>query len=310
MQIWINYLKNNIGKFTILALFIILWQTLQISASSSLDEEYSKNRHIDVIRQVSQSIIKPGDIVFLSSHNALIQQAVDRLGASVFKFDSIDAIGFEAVLIQVLDKYCDLDQEQDKPAIYFIWTLDNKQTIMELSNAARGLNFLFGFQALLPYKGSDVFVIDNILGLQPKKNIIHRYCEANKLSGTRQVLLVVDANEFSPWIGSVITGRITWLASDPARNMINSDFAVKDRPPLVSYDVYWSKQLNSNLFWTFENQDMAAYELSVEQAKTQNSLVLVDRQAKLGITALRYLKECDNEQSTIESELFHQVCIK
>ncbi|RPJ75885.1 MAG: hypothetical protein EHM20_08240 [Alphaproteobacteria bacterium] len=310
MHGWIKFFKDNLGKFFIVGFLLIIWQTLQISSSALSPVDISNMRPVEAIRREAKSIIKPGDVVFLSTQNKIIQQTIDQSGASVHKFDSTDETGFNAALQQVLDEYCNQDQKQDKPAIYFIWSNDNKLSAMELSQAARGLNFFFSFQAVLPYKGSDAFAIDKFLRLQPKENIIRRYCEVKRLAGTRQVLLTIDASEFSPWIGSVVTGNITWLANDPIRKMTNSDYAVKDMPPLVTFDVYWMSQLYSNFYWSFENQDLAAYDLAVGQAKAENYLVLVDRHAKLGITALRYLKECDHDQSIPQSQLFRQICIK
>jgi hypothetical protein len=309
MQKLIKFLKSNYGNIFILAFFLVLWQTLQISASTVLDN-YSTMRQFGSIEEAAKDILKPDDIVFLSSKNEYVRNAVSQTGASEYKFDSIDSNGFETALLQVLNKYCTAGTVLDKSNTYFIWTMDNKQTTMEMSKAARGLNFFFTFQALLPYQGSDAFAIDKILRLQPKVNMIRRYCEANKLSGTKSVLLIVDAKDFSPWIGSVVTGHITWLASDPTRTFSNSNYIVKDMPPLVTYDVYWLGQLYSNPSWSFENQDNAAYKLSVEQINTRNSVVFVDRQTGLGSIALRYLKECPIEQSSLASDLFRQLCFK
>ncbi len=303
-------LKSNFGRILILVLFIIIWQILQFSASSQLDEESSKNRATGAIRQASQNIIKSDDIVFISSHNASILQDVEQIGVSFYEFDSGDTNGFNTALLEVLDKYCSTNWAQGNHDAYFIWTMDNNQTTMDLSNAARGLNFFFTFQAVLPYEGSNAYAIDKFLRLQPKENIIQRYCEAKRLTITTPVILIIDANEFSPWIGSVISGRVTWLANDPIRKMTNSDYTIINMPPLRTYDVYWLAQLYSNPTWSFENQDMAAYELAVKQGKTQSSIVLVDREARLGITASRYLQKCDNKKTQFESKLFRQMCLK
>ena len=310
MHSWITITKNNISQFTLLVLFIFLWQTLQISSSTIFNDEDAKNRQIDVIRKVSPSIIKAGDEVILSTHNVYIRKDINQLGASLYEFDSIDPIGFENKLIQILDKYCKNNQEKDNPAYYFIWTKDNNSTTMELSKATRSLNFFFVFQALLPYQGSEAFAIDKILRLQPKENMIRRYCEANKFSGINQGLLIIDANEFSPWIGSVEIGKFTWLANDPTRKMTNSDYSVIDMPPLVTYDVFWLGVLYTPNYWTFENQDTEAYEQVVNQIKGQNGIVLMDRKAALGITSTRFVKECDREKVLLESQLFRQMCLK
>jgi hypothetical protein len=306
-----NLSSGRIGQFAILVLFVILWQTLQIATTRSLlGEEHTADRQINVISEVSKRIIKSGDIVFLSTKSAVIGTELDNLGASVNRFNSNDATGFDTQLILVLDRFCNLDQEMMPPVTYFVWTVDSQQTIMELSNAARGLNFYFYFQALLPYKGSNAFAIDKVLRLQPKENLIHRYCEAKKIAESKPVLMVIDGKEFSPWIGSVKTGQITWLSSNPIRQMQNSDYVVIDMPPLATYDVYWMGQIYSKPYWSFENQDTEAYEKAVELIKAQNGIVLVDRQAELVVPAKNFITECDNAQSLLQSQLFRQMCLK
>jgi hypothetical protein len=139
---------------------------------------------------------------------------------------------------------------------------------------------------------------------------MERYCEALRVAGDAPVIVILDAGRFSPWIGSVVTGPITWLASGPERKMSTSDFAVNGMPPLVTYDVYWMGQLQGVPSWTFSNQDMAAYEQVVQAGSANGSVVLVDQDARLGATALRYLRDCRPEETSLRSSLFHQMCFQ
>jgi len=305
-----KFIKNNLGRIAFFTLLVFLWQSLQIASSIILNGEAATTRVVDAIRQVSPDIIRSGDIVLLSTQNALVQNDIDRLGALTYKFNPKDNDGFQIVLAEVLQSYCNLGKGQNKPLIYFIWTQDNKQTAMELSSAVRTMNFFFTFQALLPYEGSSAFAIDKMLRLLPKEKMIKRFCEATELTGNNQVVLVLNENEFSPWIGSVNIGRITWLSGDPDRKMFTSDFIVKDMPPLIGYDVYWLEALNKGFSWSFVNQDTEAYEKAVKHLKTQNGIVLVDSEIELGSTATRFIKECDRNQVLVESQLFHQMCLK
>jgi hypothetical protein len=302
-------IKNNIGKISFLVLFVILWQTLQTASTTSIENEYLKNRQIEVLSLVSSEIFKPGDRVFLSTQNSTLQKVINGLGNSVYYFDANDAARSETELIKVMDTYCSMGKEQENPATFFIWTQDTSQTAMELSSTVRKLNFFYSFQAVLPYEGSSAYAIDKVLRLIPKQNIINRYCEATKLSGYEQIIYIIDSNEFSPWIGSMKTGRITWLASEPTRKMKISDFVVKDMPPLLGYDVYWVGTLEKGYSWTFENQDMAAFDQTVKLAKKQNSIFLIDRNTVFGNTAQRFFTEC-NGVSLVDSKLFRQICMK
>jgi hypothetical protein len=307
---WINNSKEKFAGLIILALLVILWQSLRFASSYSPYPEYAKNRHLEAVRQVSPSILKPGDNVFLSTQNSSIQEAIARSGANVYKFDSKDTAGFDAALLKVLDERCRLDPGQAQSGAYFIWTKDNELAAMDLSHAARNLNFFYFFQAVLPYRGADAFAIDDILRLQPKEGLIDRYCEARRLGVNKQVLMIIDTNDFSPWIGSVKTGPVTWLASDPTRNMAVSDFAVKDLPPLLTYDVYWMGQLSFIPYWTFTHQDRAAYEEAVKQAKSQGSVVLVDKGLKLGASTQTFLEQCASGQPPVKSKILRQMCLR
>lgn len=301
--------KNNLGNIAFLILLVILWQSLQVASSINIDGEAETSREIDAIRRASPDIIKPGDIVILTSENPQIRKDIDLLGASIHQFIPTDTNGFQLELTDVLQSYCNSDKDPSEP-VYFIWTQDNKQSAMELSNAVRDLNFFFSFQALLPYEGSSAFAIDKLLRLHPKENMIQRYCEVSALSGNNRVMVVIDANDFSPWIGSVNIGRITWLASNPTRKIEKSDFSVEDMPPLIGYDVYWLGVLDNGFVWTYENQDTNAYNQAVDQIKSQNGIVLMDRKATLSDLAGRFVKECDKETVLLESQLFRQMCLK
>jgi len=310
MRSWMARLEPHAGLIVLFALLIVLWQALQAAASFEPDAAYAERRAADAIRQASREILHPGDRVFLSSQNSPVRQALQELRANVYLIDPPDANGVETPLLQVLDDYCQRDEAQEEQAAYWIWTMDNPRTLMLLGQAARALNFFFGFQAVLPYRGSEAFAIDKLLRLQPKDDIISSYCEAGRVAATGPVLVVLDADRFSPWIGSMATGRITWLASGPEREMAASDFAVQDMPPLLTYDVYWMGQVPLFPSWVFTNQDMAAYDRTAQMSKVQAGVVLVDRKAELGITALRYLRECRLEEASLESSLFRQMCFK
>ncbi len=92
--------------------------------------------------------------------------------------------------------------------------------------------------------------------------------------------------------------------------MTESEFAVQDMPPLLTYDVYWMGQVPMVPRWTFENQDMAAYERAFQIGKAYDGVVLVDQKASLGDTALRFLRKCRPDETWIESSLFQQMCFQ
>jgi hypothetical protein len=179
-----------------------------------------------------------------------------------------------------------------------------------LGSVARALNFLFAFEAVLPYRGADALAIDKFLRLQPKESVFQSYCEAAELAGDRPVLVILDSDAFSPWIGSVVTGRVTWLAASPERHMVESQFAVAGMPPLLTYDVFWLSQVPYFGRWEFPNQDKAAYELAVANSRARDSLVLVDREAMLGTIARSHLAECRGGEPLLKSRLFRQMCFK
>lgn len=311
MTFLFSFLKNNVVKiFLLVFLFFPLWQSIMISSTVSFADDDAKNRQINTIIQISKSQLRQGNIVFLSTRNSSVSQNITHLEKSIYPFEAKDVPGFETQLTKVLNSHCSLGQDQVAPVYYFIWTQDTSQTTMDLSSAVRDLNFFFTFQTIMPYEGDSAYAIDKILRLLPKEEIINRYCEVNRISGNETAMVVMEADHFSPWIGSVNTGRIIWLASDPVRTSTTSNFVVKDMPPMISFDVFWMSRFKNGFTWTFMNQDTAAYRQDAQIIKDKNGIVLVDQNAKLGSPALNYLRDCDNGKKLIVSQIFRQMCLK
>jgi len=284
---------------------------LQTSATKSLLGEYqSYSKQSYLVLEKAQTILKPGDNVILSTGNNSFQDKLEKNDINVYSFDAKNKDDFDHQLLQILDHQCVSSTQFQSPNAYFIWTQDNKNSIMNLGPAAREMNFYFTFQAVFPYQGSDVFIIDKVLRLFPKEKILNRYCEAKRLIENNQAVIIIDKNDFSPWIGSINTSSITWLANNPIRQMKNSDFAVINMPPMITYDVFWMGQLYSEPSWSFKNQDHEAYGKAIENIKKAGGIILKDKGLPLGSVASQYLNECMNNQVTINSPQFEPLCLQ
>ena len=305
-----RWVKDRLAVLSMLATVALLWESAQAAAAVDPQQEAATTRAVEAIRRAAREIVKAHDDVFVSTPDPEIRQTLGQLGATIHELDSSNAMVTGGPLYQVLGTLCQGSHEAAGRAIYWVWTRKNDRSAVQLAPAARSLNYFFAFRAVMALEGDGAFAIDKLLKLEPKASMIRDYCEITRLSNARPAVVVLSSERFSPWIGAVVTGPITWLASSPKREMEVADFAVRDMPPLLTYDVYWMGQVPPFSSWTFANQDMAAYEEAVRGGKSADSLVLVDRGAKLGPAAMRFLKDCPVDEAPIQSSQFRQMCFK
>jgi hypothetical protein len=282
-------LRNKAARFVLPAVLLVLYLYLRVLISSAQSDPSAAAHEVNGIRAAA-AVIKPDDVVLLSTGSAAVQQVMEQTGASVKAIDATNWPGFETDLVHVLDGYCG---QAAAPSIYYVWTEDTPGGALELGKAARAVNFFFQFQALLPYEGYNAYAVDKILRLEPKWEAIARYCDALALAGGRDVVAILSPGDFSPWIGSMRVGRVTWLASDPTRTMTLSDFTVENLPPVTAYDANWMGITESGFTWTYNNSDAEAYREVFSRPGVKDTLLLAGNAAVIGPVTEGYVRECD-----------------
>jgi hypothetical protein len=287
-------------------MLLILWLLLNSAAPPARADPSAIARQADLIRQAAASAIHPGDTVLLSTGDDAVRQSVDSTGASIRVFDPAAPVDVQTDLSTLVDGYCTSHGSHDA---YLIWTDDPGRGAFEMGSAMRGLNFFFKFQTLLPYKGYNVYAVDKFLRLEPKTAVIARYCEALNLATGRDVVAILGPRAFSPWIGMVRTAKVTWLAADPLRTMVLSDFTVGGLPPFSTYDAYWLGITESGFTWSFMHRDTEAYREVFSQPGVTDALLLMDKEAVIGLVAAGFVSEC-GVTDALEGAYFRRVCLK
>lgn len=302
----IAFLQRHAGWMVLPVMLVILWLLLGRTASPAQVDPSVASRQVDLIRQAASQTIHPGDTVLLSTVEADVRRAVDATGASVRAFDPAAPADFQTQLAGLLDGYCAANGNPVNA--YFIWTDSPGRSAFELGPAVRGLNFFFTFQTLLPYKGYNVYAVDKILRLEPKTMVTTRYCEALNMANGRDVVAILDPRMFTPWIGSVRTANVTWLAADPRRTMRLSGFTIDGLPPLSTYDAHWMGITEAGFTWTFKNRDAEAYREVFSRPGVKDTLLLIDKGAVIGTVAAGFVRECDGDAA--QGQYFRRICLK
>lgn len=293
------FIKRHAGRLVLPALLLTLWLLPAWAWSTAGPALAAAARQPELIRRAAAQSIRPGDDVFLSTGDAEVRRVVEDSGAAVHGFDTPAA--FPAQLVTVLDAYC---ARAAYPDAYLVWTGD----AAAMAAPARDVNEYFRFEALLPYKGYNVYAVDKIVRLRPKTEMIARYCEAMDMAGGRDVVVLLEPETFSPWIGSVTTGQVTWLAADPVRTFRLSDFTVVNMPPVAAYDAHWMGITEEGFTWTFKNRDAEAYREVFTRPGAEDALLLMDKGAVIGPVAAGYVMECDDRGAV--GQYFRKVCLK
>ncbi len=297
-----GYFSRHIGRMVLPVIILLLW-LMTDSASPSVGVDPSVvQRTSDLIQQATAQSIQPGDNVLFSTPDDSIHRSLNTTGAILREIDLKSPDAFQTELTALLDGYC--SGTMTSTAAYLIWT----ENAFTLGPAMRGVNFFFNFQAVLPYKGYNVYAVDKFLRLKPKTDVIGRYCEARKTAVGRDVVVILEPRAFSPWIGSVRMANITWLASDPLRVMLLSDFTVDGMPPVSTYDAYWLGFDTVGFPWSYKNSDAVAYREVFSHPGVKDSLLLMDKGAVIGPVAGGYVRECEVDDS--ERKYFRRVCAK
>ena len=130
------------------------------------------------------------------------------------------------------------------------------------------------------------------------------------MAATGPLLVVLDHNQFSPWIQPLTIGRVTWVADSEDRSMAEDQFAVRGIPPFLVFDVYWMGQVPVTPRWSFVHQDARGYAEALARIRSDNGTVLVDRQASLGPVPLQYLRPCAPGESAMQSAMLVEMCIR
>jgi hypothetical protein len=307
MQRRLNFtLRTNWSWVAIFVFLILMIITLQKAGTVVPANVYTSGFQIETIRKISPMIFNTGDTVFLASQNDSIQPDLERLDLTVYNFKPKEFPVFETSLLQWLNHYCESSGSGFPPA-YFVWIEEGDNTVIELANVARSLNFFFKFEAVAPFDGVNSIIIDKIFRLIPKTNLINRYCKALTIAGSNPALVIVNSEDYIPFIGVFQSGSITWLASSPARVGISrSDFEVSHMPGSLQH-IMWAEQFTSS--WNFENQDTIAYERAVKDIAPTHGLVLIDRDTPLGSIASQYFQECSSDQQKVEGSIFRKLCM-
>lgn len=293
-------IKRHGARLVLPALLLTLWLMPARAWSTAMPHPAAAARSMGLIRQATARTIRPGDDVFLSTADEDVRRAVDAAGAAVHLFDPADAPAFTAELVTVLDTHC---ARADYPAAYLVWTND----AADMAGPARDVNVYFRFETLLPYEGYNVYAVANIVRLRPKTEMVARYCEARKLAAGREVVAILDPRAFTPWIGSVTTGNVTWLAAEPERVFRLSAFTVDNMPPVAAYDAYWMGITEEGFTWPFRNRDAEAYRDVFARPGAEDALLLMDEDAVTGPVAAGYVRECDDEDD-LAGKYFRRVC--
>lgn len=295
-------IKRHGARLVLPALLLTLWLLPARVWSLAGADPSAASRQADLIREEVARSIRPGDDVFLSTADGDVRRAVDAAGAAVHLFDPADAPAFTAELVNVLDTHC---ARADYPAAYLVWTGD----AADMAGPARDVNVYFRFEAVLPYEGYNVYAVANIVRLRPKTEMVARYCEAVETAAGRETVAILDPEVFTPWIGSVTTGNVTWLAAEPERVFRLSDFTVDNMPPVAAYDAYWMGITEEGFTWPFRNRDAEAYRDVFARPGAEDALLLMDKDAVIGPVAQGYVRECDDEDD-FAGKYFRRVCIK
>ena len=294
-------IKRHGARLVLPALLLTLWLLPARVWSPAGADPSAASRQADLIRDEVARSIRPGDDVFLSTADGDVRRAVDAAGAFVHPFDPAAGPAFTAELVNVLDTYC---ARADYPAAYLVWTGD----AADMAGPARDVNVYFRFEAVLPYEGYNVYAVANIVRLRPKTEMVARYCEAVDTAAGREVVAILDPRAFTPWIGSVTTGNVTWLAADPLRTTRLSDFTVDNMPPVSTYDAYWMGFQVMDFTWPYTNSDAEAYKEVFSRPGVKDALLLMDVGAFTGPVAQGYVRECEGHDSA--GKYFGRVCIK
>ena len=308
-RLWLA-LRRNVGLLTLSILLLALWFALERAAGIRPTQAPAAERTTQVLLREMTARLRPDDLVFLSSSSASLRSAAEGAGAILYAVEASQPRDMDSSVQEVLDGRCEPGPEGSRQIIYWIWDEDQDHSPPQLGEAARQLAFVFRFQAVLSHRGDDLLAIDRLLRLVPKDKIIRTYCEAIRVSGSGPVLVILDQSLFSPWIGAVSIGNVTWLSSTPKRVMVPEDFAVKDMPPFLVYDVFWMAQVPERPTWDFVHQDTLAYTVAVRRIMESHGMILVDRGTTLGSTASVHLRECVADEHPVESELFRQMCLR
>jgi hypothetical protein len=304
----IHSLLSGIRKQKSLLIVIVcltfFWLNLKSVSGKRLSLVVDRQQQSETLVQTLAKIIQPTDSIFLVSQNRDVLAQLQKLSLNVYFSLPGDNADFDNLLVDWLNLQCRNVAATNKNA-YFIWTDDQDNTIELLGNITRKLIFFAGFDAVVPYQGKQASIADKIFFLNLRARMISMYCEEKRLAGNQSALVVVNANEFPPVIGSVTTGNIIWLASNETRTLYRENYVVKNLPIFLQF-AGWSTNFAST--WSFNNQETKAYELSIKDIKNQNGVVFVDKTASLGEVPAQFLKKCADSQ--LISEIFEQVCIK
>ncbi|NMB56246.1 MAG: hypothetical protein GYA15_16265 [Leptolinea sp.] len=298
-------IKRHGARLVLPALLVTLWLLPARVWSPVGEDPFAAARQANLIRDAIARSIHPGDDVFLSTADKDVRRAVEAAGAAVHAFDPTAPQDFQIQLAGLLDNHCDRAGGQD---IYLVWTDSPGRGAFELGPAVREFNFFFRFQAQLPYKGYNVYAVDKFLRLEPKAEMIARYCEAVDIAAGRDVVAILDPRAFTPWIGSVTTANVTWLAADPKRTTRLSDFAVDGLPPVSTYDAYWMGFQLMDFTWSYKNSDAEAYREVFSRPGVNDALLLIDKKTIIGLVARGFVRECDEDVAV--GRYFRRVCIK
>jgi hypothetical protein len=309
MKHLVRWIHANAAALMMLALSGMFWLTTRVGAGYDPEAQTDSQRTNDALVQASRDVLHSDDIVVDSTRIAPMVRILSELGVRVYTLNPNLAGTAQAALTELLRRQCSPEADQADTAMYWIWNDDGRSSADTLGPAARPLNFMFAFRAVLPYEGDAAFAIDKFLQLVPRERVIQDYCEVMQLVPEGKVIVLVSPDEFSPWIGPMTTGSITWLASEPGRTLREADLAAIDMPPLIGLDAYWV-QVSYSPAWSFTHQDQKAYEAIEQEARLRAYPVLLGRDAQLGATAASFFRECRPDEARLNSDRFRELCFR
>jgi hypothetical protein len=304
-----RWIHANAAALMMLAVSGVFWLTTMVGASYDPEAHTDSQRTDAALVQASRDVLQPGDIVVDSTRIAPMARILSELGVRVSTLNPNLAGTAQTAVTELLRRQCGPETDQADTATYWIWNEDAWTAADTLGPAARPLNFMFAFQAVLRYEGDAAFAIDKFLQLVPRERVILDYCEAMRLVPEGNVIVLVSPDEFAPWIGPVTTGSITWLASESHRTLREADLAAIDMPPLIGLDAYWV-QVSYSPSWSFTRQERAAYAAIAQKARMQGYPVLLTHGAQLGATAASFFRECRPDETRLNSDRFRELCFR
>jgi len=299
-------LSRETGLLFLLIFVVLLLFSVTRSLNSRANPVQTAHQQSSVILPFLSGLLIREDRVLLASQDVDLRGKVNILVSKMYHVNPNDHGQFEQTLESWLGMRCSSDGSKIVGRDYFVWTNDHADLLNKLGEVSRNLSFFASFEAVVPYKTEELAqIMDKVILLNPRHRLVDRYCEVMALLSKEQVAIaIVNSDEFH-LIGSVTTGRITWLSANETRNITRENYVVKNLPYIMD-PAQWFPHFASR--WSFVNQETAAYQRVIKHFRSRRGLILQDKTAELGSVPSKFLHQCVD--SRLESKYFKELCLK